>query len=211
MVWWRRAEARQQPVRVRVAETQDPPVEQVGRHGEDGRRPDGVRLAEVDQADLDAGQPTRGDVRHRVNVALNTDLPGSFRVNASFRAQSGSPYNITTGVDANGDGIQNERPVGVTRNSARGTGTKNMDMTLTWRLSLGHRSPELPGGQRGPGSSRPASGNELFRFEVFARATNVLNLENPMVFSGVLTSPFFGLPTSAGTARRVVFGTRVWF
>jgi hypothetical protein len=63
LVWWRRAEARQQPVRVRVAETQDPPVEQVGRHGEDGQRPDGVRLAEIDQADLDAGRTVRAETR----------------------------------------------------------------------------------------------------------------------------------------------------
>ena len=85
-------------------------------------------------------------------------------------------------------------------------------MTLTWHLSLGRRGPELPAGQRGSGRSRPpANGNELFRFEVFARAANVLNLENPQLFSGVLTSPFFGLPTSAGTPRRVVVGTRVWF
>ena len=40
---------------------------------------------------------------------------------------------------------------------------------------------------------------------------NVLNLVNPLNFSGVLTSPFFGLPTSASNARRVVVGTRVWF
>jgi hypothetical protein len=151
-------------------------------------------------------------VRHRVNVGVNTDLPGAFRINAAFRAQSAGAYNITTGTDANGDGIQNERPAGVTRNSARGAGTKNLDVTLTWRLSLSRRGPGLPAGQRGSGRSRPpAGGDELFRFEVFARAANVLNLENPQFFSGVLTSPFFGLPTSAGTPRRVVVGTRVWF
>jgi hypothetical protein len=27
----------------------------------------------------------------------------------------------------------------------------------------------------------------------------------------VLTSPFFGRPTSAAAARRIVVGTRVWF
>jgi hypothetical protein len=53
--------------------------------------------------------------------------------------------------------------------------------------------------------------NYIFRFEVFARASNVLNLVNPQNFSGVLTSPFFGQPTSGGAARRVVLGTRIWF
>jgi hypothetical protein len=153
--------------------------------------------------------PARGDVRHRVNVGVNTDLPGAFRVNASFRAQSASRYNITTGADPNGDGLQNERPAGVTRNSARGASTKNMDVTLTWRLNLGHRQTADAPGASSP--RPPASDDELFRFEVFARATNVLNLANPLGFSGVQTSPFFGLPTSVGSARRVLVGTRVWF
>ncbi len=53
--------------------------------------------------------------------------------------------------------------------------------------------------------------NPVFRFEIYARATNALNLVNPQSFSGVLTSPFFGRPTSASTARRIVLGTRFWF
>ena len=57
----------------------------------------------------------------------------------------------------------------------------------------------------------PDPSNAIFRFEVFARATNVLNSVNPQAFSGVLTSPFFGRPTSAATARRIVLGTRFFF
>jgi carboxypeptidase family protein len=164
--------------------------------------------------------PARGDVRHRVNASVNSDLPGRFRLNASFRLQSGSPYNITSGTDTNGDGVHNERPAGVTRNAGRGTGTKNLDLTLTWRLGIGHRSPvDAPRGdspviqapKRPPSSPVAARAEDIVRFEVFARATNVLNLVNPQNFSGVMTSPFFGLPTSLGTARRIVVGTRVWF
>jgi hypothetical protein len=161
--------------------------------------------------------PSRNDVRHRVNASLNTDVRGGFRINATARAQSASPYNITTGTDANGDGANNERPAGAGRNSARGAGTKNLDVTITWGLRLGQRTGvEAPrgGGQgRGRPGVPPAAtrNNELFRFEVYARANNVLNLVNAQNFSGVLTSPFFGSPTSAAPARRVVIGTRVWF
>ena len=49
------------------------------------------------------------------------------------------------------------------------------------------------------------------RLEIFARATNVLNAVNPQRFGGVLTSPFFGLPTSAAAARRVNAGLRLMF
>ena len=174
---------------------------------------DGVFSLPPDNFDLTSEWgPARGDARHRVNASLNSDLPGQFRVSANFRAQSALPYNVTTGADANGDGIHNERPAGVTRNSGRGESTQNLDFTLTWRLDLGQRQP-LDAAPRGASVSLPAAvrDNYVLRFEVFARASNVLNFVNPQNFSGVLTSPFFGQPTSASAARRVVLGTRIWF
>jgi hypothetical protein len=161
--------------------------------------------------------PARNDVRHRVNASVNSDLPLRFRVNANFRSQSAAPYNVTTGTDANGDGVNNERPFGVSRNSGRGATTKNLDVTLTWGLGFGQRAtietPRAGGQGRGGRGGPPAAArnNEMFRFEVFARANNVLNIVNAQNFSGVLTSPFFGLPTSAAPARRIVLGTRIWF
>jgi hypothetical protein len=154
--------------------------------------------------------PSRADVRHSLNVGLNSEVIGGLRLGANFRAQSAIPYTITMGTDPNGDGVPNERPAEVTRNSERGASTKNLDLTLTWRLGLGQRpSEDAPRDRTG---RQPSPGrDDLFRFEVFARATNVLNLVNPLNFSGVLTSPFFGLPTAAAPARRVVVGTRVWF
>ena len=106
---------------------------------------DGVFSLPPDSVDV-TGEwgPTRGDARHRVNASLNSDLPGRFRVSANFRAQSALPYNITTGTDANGDGVHNERPAGVTRNSGRGAGTQNLDLTLTWRLDLGNGNRWTP-------------------------------------------------------------------
>ena len=157
-----------------------------------------------------------------MNAGLNTDLPGQFRLAANFRSLSAFPYNITTGADANSDGVHNERPAGVTRNSGRGSGTKYLDLTLTWRLNFGQRQPvnaASNASQSGPAPQPAAPGlppaaareNYIFRIEVFARASNVLNVVNLQNFSGVLTSPFFGAPTSAGPARRVVLGTRIWF
>jgi len=173
---------------------------------------DGPFLLPPDSVDL-SGEwgPSRADLRHSVNVGLNSDLSAGFRVAASFRAQSAPSYNITTGTDPNSDGIFNERPAGVTRNSGRGAPTKNLDLTVTWRLSLGQRRPEDTGSDRGSQRHPAGRDNASFRFEVFARATNVLNVVNPSNFSGVLTSPFFGLPTSVSGARRVLLGSRVWF
>ena len=169
-----------------------------------------------------SGGRRAGDARHRVNAGLNTDLPGQFRLAANFRALSALPYNITTGADANGDGVHNERPAGVTRNSGRGAGTRISISRSRGVSNLGQRQPvnaASNASQSGPAPQPAAPGlppaaareNYIFRIEVFARATNVFNVVNPQNFSGVLTSPFFGVPTSAGPARRVVLGTRLWF
>ena len=164
--------------------------------------------------------PSRQDVRHRMFASMNTNVAAGFRVNMNFRAQSAAPYNITTGLDENGDGQTNERPAGSGRNSGRGAATANLDMGIVWERSVGQRAqvnaqrgPGGPGGggrggNQGGGTNRD---NGLFRVEIFARASNVLNLVNPQNFSGVLTSPFFGRPTSAAAARRLMVGMRAHF
>jgi hypothetical protein len=162
--------------------------------------------------------PSRGDVRHRFNAGANADLWSGFRITTSFRALSASPYTITTGFDTNGDGENDERPAGVGRNSARGAGTQNLDATITWGRGFGQRAvagaqAPKPGtaGNAAEQKPRPNPSQQIIRFEIFVRGTNVLNQVNYQGFSGVLTSPFFGRPTSAATARRLVLGTRVWF
>ena len=44
-------------------------------------------------------------------------LPKGFRLAPSITASSGSPFNITTGTDNNGDTEINDRPAGISRNS----------------------------------------------------------------------------------------------
>jgi len=50
------------------------------------------------------------DVRHRVFVGGSVGLPHNFRISPFLVAQSGMPFNITTGQDVNGDSIFNDRP-----------------------------------------------------------------------------------------------------
>jgi hypothetical protein len=161
--------------------------------------------------------PSRQDIRHRLQASMTSDVKAGFRVNMNVRAQSAAPYNITTGLDENRDGQTNERPAGVTRNAGRGEPTANVDVGLTWSRSLGQRARlNAQRGGGGGGGGRGGGGNNntnagLFRFEIFARASNVLNLVNPQNFSGVLTSPFFGRATSASAPRRLVLGMRAFF
>lgn len=187
------------------------------QYGQAMNETDGAFVLPPDSFDLSQEWgSSRNDLRHRVNASLNSDLMAGFRINAAVRSQSAAPYNITNGFDANGDGVSNERPAGFGRNAGRGQATNNVDFTLTWGLRIGQRAAiETPAPGRGRGSQRsmPAANrnNEMFRFEIYGRANNILNAVNPQSFSGVLTSPFFGLPTSASAPRRVVLGTRFWF
>ncbi len=50
------------------------------------------------------------DVRHRFVIGTNVPLPMKLNVSPFITANSGAPYNITTGRDTNGDGFTNERP-----------------------------------------------------------------------------------------------------
>jgi hypothetical protein len=53
--------------------------------------------------------------------------------------------------------------------------------------------------------------NKRYGVELYAQVYNLLNHMNALNFSGVLTSPFFGRPTSAAPPRRVEVGARVTF
>lgn len=50
------------------------------------------------------------DIRHRFTVGGNYTAPWGIRLSPFITYRSGVPFNITTGVDSNGDSIFNERP-----------------------------------------------------------------------------------------------------
>ena len=139
----------------------------------------------------------------------------------SVRVQSGLPYNITTGRDDNGDTVSNDRPAGVTRNTARGTATVDIGARLSWSIGFGGAAPPPAGPQvrivRG-GDADPLSsmgGGDMnqkrYGLELYVQGYNLLNHLNALNYSGVLTSPFFGQATSAAPPRRLEVGARLTF
>ena len=145
---------------------------------------------------------------------------------------SGAPYNMTTGFDDNNDGAFNDRPEGVTRNSLRGDWYWNFNVNVTKRVNLGGlRTPATPGRAQGNGAlfaqqggggfgggqggfggrGGGNQGNSRFSMEIFARANNVLNRVTRQGYTGNMSSPFFGLPTSVGRPREVNVGLRFNF
>ena len=77
----------------------------------------------ADNYELDAewGPSTR-DVRHRFFAMVNFGLPKNSRMAIFTQGSSAAPYNVITGFDVNGDTLISDRPLGVTRNTARGCG-----------------------------------------------------------------------------------------
>jgi Carboxypeptidase regulatory-like domain len=176
----------------------------------------------ADNYDL-AGElgPTLGYPTHRFMSMANLPLKGRFRLATSLRALSALPYNIITGHDDNDDTVSNDRPAGVARNSGRGGAQVDLGLRVSW--STGFGGPAAPpagpqvrilrGDNADPLSGMPGGldGQKRYTVELYVQAYNALNRMNPLNFSGVLTSPFFGQPTSAAAPRRVEIGTRFSF
>ena len=59
------------------------------------------------------------DVRNRLNATFNNQVIRNVLVSLNVTASSAPAYTLLAGVDTNGDGIFNDRPVGVGRNTLR--------------------------------------------------------------------------------------------
>jgi hypothetical protein len=102
--------------------------------------------------------PSRQDVRHRIQGMINVPLFFGVRTSVNVQAQSAIPYTITTGRDDNRDGVVNDRPLGVGRNTERGSATWTMNLNITKQIALGGprdgQGGGAPGGFPG-GGGRP--------------------------------------------------------
>jgi hypothetical protein len=168
--------------------------------------------------------PAAGVPSHVASALFNTTLPRGIRVGLSTTARSGIPYNVTTGRDDNGDGVFVDRPAGVGRNSRRSAGMWDVAARVSYAFGFGQRAQS--GGAGGPqvimvragggagdmlGGVSGGAEDRRVRIELFVAASNVFNTVNPMGYSGVMTSPFFGRPTAAGPARKLDLGLKVGF
>jgi len=168
--------------------------------------------------------PAAQDVRHRLFTMFNFPLPKGVRGNIMSQAQSGLPYTITTGRDDNRDGVSNDRPAGVGRNTERAAWRWDLNARISRGFGFGGERTATPGG--GPAIQRRVGGdgdgggpmlmsversNDRFRVDFYVQGYNLLNRTNYLNYSGNLQSPFFGLASSAGPARRVEVGTQFAF
>jgi hypothetical protein len=187
---------------------------------------------------LDWG-PSAQDVRHRIFFNFNAPIGRGIRAGLNVQGSSALPYTITTGFDANGDTVFNDRAAGVERNSARGASQWTANLRLNKSIGLGGLRggaggfpggmppPPPPGGaaaQRGPGGGgrggggdgpqivvMEGGGNQRYRLDLYLNIQNLFNKVNYNAFVGNQLSSFFGTATSAGAPRRIEIGASLGF
>jgi Carboxypeptidase regulatory-like domain len=178
---------------------------------------------------------TSFDTRHRLTTNLSLGLPKSNSISFLIFANSGRPYSITTGKDNNGDQVTNDRPAGLPRNSLRGPGSYNVNMSYTKQFNLRRQEKQtkaagngtvingapvagtpqiILAGPGGPaiitqGPAGPATPGPKMSFNV--NVSNLFNNTQLRGYSGVLTSPLFGKPIGAAPGRTVTMGLGLTF
>ena len=146
------------------------------------------------------------DQRHRLVISGSLEMPDhkkptglqrilcGFQMSYIFTYASRLPFNVLLGNDRNLDTNNNDRPVGVGRNTGRGFDFASLDLRLSRRFKL----------------------TERVDLQLLAEGFNVFNRSNLGVpintfGTGVTPRPNFGQPTQAFDPRQFQFGMRVSF
>jgi carboxypeptidase family protein len=158
--------------------------------------PDGNGIGPNDGSITRQGEFERGpsllDQRHRAVITFSYLLPYNITAGTMTQLASARPFNATTGVDNNGDGANNDRPVingtVIGKSAFRGTATSDVALFLESRIKTSERT------------------SILIRLEGF----NIFNHGN-YLGRGIITYgdtgtplPTFGQLASVGTATNAI-------
>ncbi len=123
--------------------------------------------------------------------SVNARLPLDVYLTTVIEARSGGFYTIRTGKDDNGDGVSNDRPPGVVKNSEVGPSYFDVGFNFSKAVEFNR-----------------AAGSQM---NVFANLSNAFNIPHPGLPSGVVTSPFFMRSFNATSPRTIEFGMEFQF
>jgi len=151
--------------------------------------------------------------------SLNSNAVRNVNFGLSFNTGSGGYYNITTGIDNNGDQMLNDRPVGVSRNSGRiPDWNVGLSARLGYTFTFGRTASSAPPGimitsERGALTVAQAAATTAgrYRISINVSANNLTNRNNYGGYVGTMTSKFFGQPTSSGEPRRILVSMNFGF
>jgi hypothetical protein len=160
--------------------------------------------------------PASNDVRQRLNFSLNNQIVRNLLMSLNVNSQTAERYTLLTGGDDNGDGVFNDRPAGVGRNSLHASGQTTVNMFVAYQFAFGRTAPLPPGiGVFGGGNAATVrtfdQGTARYRLQVFVQGQNLTNAVNYLGYSGTLTSPFFGKPTGVREMRKIDVGIGLSF
>lgn len=165
------------------------------------------------------GEYARPDWMRRNGVSFlgSLNLPYKIELSAQLDARRGTPYNITTGTDNNGDGDFNDRP---SYASVPGAGVYDTRFGLltanTVNGNVPYNSGTMPGvihldaNLNRSFTLNPHDKDHPRTLTVNARSANLLNHTNVTGVNTVL-SPTVGQSLTAETARRLELGLRFSF
>ena len=157
--------------------------------------PDGNGIGSNDANIARLGHVERGpsvvDQRHRAVITFNYRLPYNATVGTVTQLASARPFNATTGIDNNGDGANNDRPVVngavMSKSAFRGTGTEDVAVFVEERLNLQGKTLLL----------------RLEGFNLFNHG-NVLGRAQTIYGDTATVNPTFGQLVAPGTAANAL-------
>jgi hypothetical protein len=180
---------------------------------------DGVYTVAADPRTLQGEYGRAGDDERQHGV-LGTSLsfPHDWNVSALLNVGSGRPFNITTGLDNNGDQLFVDRPAVVAAGTAGAIATPvgsftaypaPDDLIVVRNAGQGPRQFVL---NAGVAKTLRFGGGATRRYVIFsASAENLTNYVNYTDFNGVVTSPLFGQPNRALNPLRIELAARFGF
>ncbi|HJR61441.1 MAG TPA: TonB-dependent receptor [Vicinamibacterales bacterium] len=151
--------------------------------------------------------PANNDIRHRLNVGLNSQALKNMNMFVSMTYTSATPYTIRTGTDDNGDLVFNDRPAGVGRNTERGEALMNVNANASYSIPFGTRKVDAPQGimirDGMVMAGAPGAAQSRYRISLGLSVQNLTNRVNHTGWNGTMTSPFFRQSTNVGAPRKI--------
>ena len=184
------------------------------------RTSDPTGAANPQSAYSEKGESARWDslMPNLLFASVNLNLPFKIGLSSLLNFQSGHPYNISTGTDANGDGDFNDRP---SYASALGPGVYNTPFGLLTTNTVNGNVPRNLGTMPAQihldmnleraFALKPRDKDHSRTLTLTARSTNLLNHTNVTAVNTILSSGTVGQPITADTARRLELGARFTF
>lgn len=169
----------------------------------------------------DAGEVAQRSMNpsHQLFGNATLHLPRKIDLSSQYQLHSGTPYNILTGFDNNGDGNFNDRPAYALPGDATAVATRYGLLTPTGTGGIFPRNAgRMPLNvyldmnlSRTFTLTPHAAKDHVQTLAVNVRSANVLNHTNVQQVGGVLGSPLFDRAYQADFGRRIEIGARYSF